>query len=104
MKVIFLDIDGVLNSEEFWKTEAQHIRKKKAIAEGKSRDEASAIANMNPIAVERIIRIVKETGAEIVVSSTWRFDENLCYKLRFMGIPQIYNQLKSPLFLQLQSW
>ena len=59
MKVIFLDIDGVLNSEEFWKNEAQHIRKKKAIAEGKSHDEASAIANMNPVAVERIMRIVK---------------------------------------------
>lgn len=90
MKVIFLDIDGVLNSEEFWKNEAQHVRKKKAIAEGRSHDEASAIANMDPNAVERIMRIVKETGAEIVVSSTWRFDDSICYKLRFMGIPQIY--------------
>lgn len=66
------------------------MRKKKAIAEGRSHDEASAIANMDPSAVERIMRIVKETGAEIVVSSTWRFDDNICYKLRFMGIPQIY--------------
>lgn len=90
MKVIFLDIDGALNSEEFWEKEAQHIRKKKAIAEGRSHDEASALANMDPNAVERIMRIVKETGAEIVVSSTWRFDDSICYKLRFMGIPQIY--------------
>ena len=90
MKAIFLDIDGVLNSEKFWEKEAQHVRKKKAIAEGRSHDEASAIANMDPDAVERIMRIVKETGAEIVVSSTWKYDDNLNYKLRFMGISNTY--------------
>lgn len=90
MKVIFLDIDGVLNSEEFWTTEAQHIKKQNALNSGRTRDEASALANMDPLAVERVMKIVKETGAEIVVSSTWRFDDSICYKLRFMGIPQIY--------------
>ena len=90
MKAIFLDIDGVLNSEKFWKTEAQHVRKKKAIAEGRSHDEASAIANIDPECVARILKIVKETGAEIVVSSTWKYDDNLNYKLRFMGISNTY--------------
>ena len=74
----------------FWTEQKQHIRKQLAIEAGRTKDEASAIANMDPNAVERIMRIVKETGAEIVVSSTWRFDDSICYKLRFMGIPQIY--------------
>ena len=74
----------------FWTIQKQHTRKQLAIEAGRTKDEASAIANMDPDAVERIMRIVKETGAEIVVSSTWRFDDSICYKLRFMGIPQIY--------------
>jgi hypothetical protein len=54
--IIFLDIDGVLNSQEFvdllgdqWNME-QVDRK----------------------AVERLNRIVEATGAEVVISSTWR--------------------------------
>lgn len=90
MKVIFLDIDGVLNSEAFWEKEAQYIKKQKALDSGRTRDEASALANIDPHAVERIMKIVKETSAEIVVSSTWRFDDSIYYKLRFMGIPLIY--------------
>lgn len=90
MKVIFLDIDGVLNSEVFWTTQKQHIRKQLALEAGRTKDEASALANIDPEGVARILKIVKETGAEIVVSSTWRYDDCLNYKLRFMGIPHTY--------------
>ena len=68
MKIIFLDIDGVLNSETDFLPEAikydpvhsklQKGEKWKIISAGK-------LALLN--------RIVRETDAKIVLSSTWRF-------------------------------
>lgn len=59
-KVIFLDIDGVLNSEEGFK-----------------RSHEAGIKDWNmlePELVERFNRLVEETGADVVLSSTWRLD------------------------------
>ena len=53
MKVIFLDIDGVLN----------------LCYEG--RDEYGSL--FHPHLVDNLRKIVEETGAKIVISSTWRF-------------------------------
>jgi hypothetical protein len=53
MKVIFLDLDGVLN----------------VIPQGY--DEFGGIFHSN--FVENLRRIINETGAKIVISSTWRF-------------------------------
>lgn len=86
MKIIFLDIDGVLNSEKFYKNEAQHEKWQRAKEEGRSIDEQDAIANIDPESVKWLNYIIDKTNAEIVVSSTWRFDENLSNKLSFMGI------------------
>ncbi len=55
MKVIFLDIDGVLNNQEV------SIRKK---------DEGCRVWDEK--CVNRLNRITDETGAKIVISSTWR--------------------------------
>lgn len=52
MKVIFLDIDGVLNLCY------------------KGRDEYGAL--FHPHLVENLRKIIKETNAKIVISSTWR--------------------------------
>lgn len=54
--IIFLDIDGVLNSSEFVQ----------AIGDKWTMDE------VDPKAVERLNKIVEATGAEAVISSTWR--------------------------------
>ncbi len=64
MKVIFLDIDGVLNSKK-WNESHQ-----KEIDEGILIDTG---------AVELLAEIAKQTGAYIVLHSGWRFwlDENL---------------------------
>lgn len=86
MKIIFLDIDGVLNSEKFYKNEAQHEKWKRAESEGYSREEQDAIANIDPESVKWLNYIINKTNAELVISSTWRFDENLKIKLSFMGI------------------
>ena len=55
MKVIFLDVDGVLNSHEY-------VVKKK---------ERGLIGTYDDFVV-RLAKIVKETGAKIVMSSCWR--------------------------------
>lgn len=61
MIVIFLDIDGVLNSND-WYTN----RKKNNLTE------QYPLTEFDPKAVERLNRIILETGAKIVVSSSWR--------------------------------
>ena len=58
MKVIFLDIDGVLNSKKY-------ITSMKDLWDDPK-------YQMDPLAVARLNRITDTTGADIVVSSTWR--------------------------------
>lgn len=86
LKVIFLDIDGVLNSERFYTEKSQPERRHWAQQHGFNKDEQSALANIDPLAIELLNDIIDKTDAEIVVSSTWRSDPNLSYKLSFMGL------------------
>ena len=58
MKVIFLDIDGVLNCE----TTQEQTREGVRFVEDRF--------------VERLKRIVDETGARVVLSSDWRYDRD----------------------------
>ena len=55
-KYIFLDIDGVLNSLDYFKS-VKNIKGYKEI---------------NPEKVELLKEIVEQTGAKIILSSTWR--------------------------------
>lgn len=61
LKVIFLDVDGVLNCFETFKRVKEEFEKT-----GKRSLE------IDERMVERLARIVKETGAEVVLSSSWR--------------------------------
>lgn len=54
MKIVFLDVDGVLNSHA-WFADHGHER-----------------GHLDPEACARMQRLCDETGARIVVSSTWR--------------------------------
>lgn len=58
MKVIFLDIDGVLNSEDYVKRMGNVMLKYDY--------------KIDPLAVARLNKIVNATKANIVVSSNWR--------------------------------
>lgn len=58
MKVIFLDVDGVLNCETTQELTREGVR----FVENRL--------------VERLKRIVDETGAEVVLSSDWRYDRD----------------------------
>lgn len=62
-KVLFLDIDGVLN------TERQHNR---CVDEGVAYVDNFGYA-FDPIAVINLKKIIEETGADIVISSSWKF-------------------------------
>lgn len=64
MKIIFLDIDGVLNDQN-------------SIA---TAEDGAGIDGWKPDAVRQLKRILAETGAEIVISSTWRLGIRLAAK------------------------
>lgn len=64
MKIIFLDIDGVLNHEAFYKE-----RFEKRYEEGAM---AYPYSEIDPKSVEFLNDLVEKTGAKIVISSTWR--------------------------------
>ncbi len=62
-KIIFLDFDGVLNTEH---------NQNKLLYHGKAgKDKHGAL--FDPEAVAELERIVKETGADIVIESSWKY-------------------------------
>ena len=64
MKVIFLDIDGVLNSGAlFMRFHEQH---------GRVCGSGGMHEQLDPEAIQRLNRLTEQTGAKIVLSSTWR--------------------------------
>jgi len=65
VNVIFLDFDGVLNSRKWWESE------ERASMTGHS-PHGNSLRNIDRAAVIQLLRIVKETGAKIVISSSWR--------------------------------
>ena len=75
MKVIFLDIDGVLNSYDFYLSDR---------CPGNLNGQEGDI---DPMCVERVLRICNETNAQIVISSDWRIAwEGTRMRLEKMGL------------------
>jgi hypothetical protein len=66
-KIIFLDIDGVLNSHDWFE------RKPKLPPDSPRRD--FIIEMLDPKAVQLFHLILVETNAEVVLSSTWRLHD-----------------------------
>ncbi len=64
-KLLFLDIDGVLNNGEWMK---DHKDERRAAAEG----DAWWLAMIDEEAVKLLNQIIERTGAKVVISSTWR--------------------------------
>lgn len=84
-KYIFLDIDGVLNSNFFFIERSQSDRWKEAY-EKYPQEIAHGVCSIDEKAVTRLNKIIKETGAKIVVSSTWRHDPYLQEIFNVVGI------------------
>jgi hypothetical protein len=70
MKVIFLDIDGVLNCAK-----TSNPRKLPYIVDKKL--------------LARLKRLLERTGAKVVLSSTWRYDPAGIFSAKHWGIPFI---------------
>ena len=71
MKVIFVDIDGVLNNEEFLFSAVTERRQATA---GSRTDFYSSM--IDPSKVSILNEVVKRTGCVVVISSSWRMDHN----------------------------
>lgn len=70
MKIIFLDFDGVINSNEYM--ESERFRSE---TRGMSDNEIMLIAHhthIDPVALLVINKLVDKTGALVVASTTWR--------------------------------
>lgn len=66
MKIIFLDFDGVVNSMRF--CEELYARREGSLTGG-----STATREMiDPVAITRLNKLIEETGAVVVVSSSWR--------------------------------
>jgi histidinol phosphatase-like enzyme len=60
VKILFLDIDGVLNSEETLKKNTRGAH------------EFHGVVGIDPYLALLVNRIIEETGCEVVLSSSWR--------------------------------
>jgi hypothetical protein len=88
MKVIFLDIDGVLNCSK-----TPNPRKLPYIVDQKI--------------LARLKKLLGRTGAKVVLSSTWRIDPVGCYAARHWGVPFIDvcpDMPKSPRCTEILNW
>lgn len=78
MNLVFLDIDGVLNSDAWF-------------ARSPPRD--WGLDHLDPEAVARVDRLASDTGARIVISSTWR----LVYPLQQIRAMLAAKGLRAPI-------
>ncbi len=77
MKYLFLDIDGVLNHEEWYRNRITMYKDKFTYWWQECFD---------PECIKRLNNILEKTGARLVVSSSWRFDEDLKKYFNTVGI------------------
>ena len=69
-KVIFLDIDGVLNNHEWAEKYWQAVR---GLSDNMSKEDCEGLTDLtDPVATNILFDILEKTGAYIVLSSSWR--------------------------------
>ncbi len=93
MRVLFLDIDGVLNRERYRPVESLGLR-----------------SWIEPDLAQRLCEVLKETGAEIVLSSDWRRGreiELLRGELLAAGIGpmiDVTKEIHGPRWREIETW
>ena len=76
IKYLFLDIDGVLNHDVWFNSPSY-----------KNNQANWQVSMFDPACVERVNRILQETGAKLVVSSSWRDMADLAAIFKGVGLP-----------------
>lgn len=85
MKAIFLDIDGVLNSND-WYVRTREVGKQDQ-------------GDVDPEAIKLVNQIIEKTGARVFMSSSWRSDfDNSCNYLYNRGLTPDVIVGKTPQF------
>ena len=86
MKVIFLDIDGVFNHEKHYKWLIE-------TDEPTPLQQVYPYSEFNPESCKILNRIIDETDAKIVLSSSWRLDgiNRMNSLFKHFGLPRIYD-------------
>jgi hypothetical protein len=69
-KIIFLDIDGVLNHQNWYSYRHKEIDQNDVVSH-------YPFYEFDPKSIEQLNRITEETGAKVVVSSTWRIGRTI---------------------------
>jgi hypothetical protein len=72
MKILFLDVDGVLNSHAYSLERNLADPDHERLPTGSLKDAAGWVAMIDKKAVTRLNTILAETNAKIVISSSWR--------------------------------
>lgn len=86
IKIVFLDIDGVLNSKEFY--EGLPYKKYDSYLDaGYTEEQAYGMVNLDSVPIAKLNYLISQTGVKIVVSSSWRGDSALQEIFTIMGIP-----------------
>lgn len=65
MKIVFLDFDGVLNSRKYFNSLANKEEDERLVL-------VTTDQQLDPKAVELVNQLVERTGAQVVISSSWR--------------------------------
>ena len=89
-KVIFLDIDGCLNSDKWYQN-----------VDGRNPGNLNGEeGDLDPECINRIIKICNETGAKVVISSDWRISwYGTIIRLGRMGLTEDYIIDKTPEYI-----
>lgn len=95
MKIIFLEIDGVLNSEQYFMDNCDNINRYISEYEKLSYKDAIIMEKLLEIDVNSLyllIELINKTNAKVVITSSWKYLQyfkKICDKLKEYGVPII---------------
>jgi len=114
MKILFLDIDGVLNSQNWYKSEvyeeARSKFKKREPADGSERTAFELhTCHIDPDALCLLKNCIRDLGLSLVLSSTWRtlptaLDALEQAGLSFIGMTPEMPEISSARGREIQAW
>lgn len=87
MKVIFLDMDGVINSIAYWK-------QRNVVASHRSVFDRH-LDEIDPVALSRLNTLVEKSDAKLVLSSSWR-ETHSCKEIELMFLEIGWRQTTVP--------